>query len=157
MTDYQKAEDLENVPQLVALAPVEAKAFLACNHACERRDGMIAPKYRELISLAVALTTQCAYCLDVHSKAAQKAEATREELAEVAMIAAAVLAMDRSPMRSWRCGASTGMSRSVHGSRLAAVISPVIRRYHLCISRPLPIIVRSGRIVCLIRPHCRGR
>jgi AhpD family alkylhydroperoxidase len=92
MTDYQKAQDLEIVPQLVALAPVEAKAFLAYNHACERHDGVIAPKYRELISLAVALTTQCAYCLDVHSKAAKKAGATREELAEVAMIAAAVRA-----------------------------------------------------------------
>ena len=40
----------------------------------------------------MALTTQCAYCLDVHTKAAAKAGATREELAETAMIAAAVRA-----------------------------------------------------------------
>lgn len=92
MTDYQTSEDLGLVPQLVGLAPVEAKAFLAFNHACERQDGAIPAKYRELISLAVALTTQCAYCLDVHSRAAALAGATREELAETAMIAAAVRA-----------------------------------------------------------------
>ena len=88
MTDYQRPEDLATVPRFAALAPSEAKAFLAFNHACERDDGEIPRKYRELISLAVALTTQCAYCLDVHTKAG----ATREELAETAMIAAAVRA-----------------------------------------------------------------
>lgn len=92
MSEYQKPDDIQSVPHLVALAPTEAKAFLAFNHACERTDGTIPPKTRELISLAVALTTQCAYCLDVHTAAAVKAGATREELAETAMIAAAVRA-----------------------------------------------------------------
>lgn len=92
MTDYQKPDDLKYAERLVALAPVEAKAFLAFNHACERPDGAIPRKYRELISLAVALTTQCAYCLDVHTRAAVKAGVTREELAEMAMIAGAVRA-----------------------------------------------------------------
>ena len=57
------------------------------NHAVERKDGLIPQKYRELISLAVALTTQCAYCLDVHTRAAANAGATREELAEAALMA----------------------------------------------------------------------
>lgn len=92
MSDYQRPEDLATVPRFAALAPTEAKAFLAFNHACERDDGTIPRKYRELISLAVALTTQCAYCLDVHTKAAAKAGVTGEELAETAMVAAAVRA-----------------------------------------------------------------
>lgn len=92
MTDYQSPDDLRSVPAFVALAPVEANAFLAFNHAVEREGGLIPPKYRELISLAVALTTQCAYCLDVHTNAAAKAGASREELAETALIAAAVRA-----------------------------------------------------------------
>lgn len=92
MTDYQRPDDLKSVPAFVALAPVEAKAFLAFNHAVERKDGLIPPKYRELISLAVALTTQCAYCLDVHTAQAATAGATREEVAEAALIAAAVRA-----------------------------------------------------------------
>ncbi|WLA61887.1 carboxymuconolactone decarboxylase family protein [Bradyrhizobium diazoefficiens] len=92
MTDYQNSDDLRSVPAFVALAPIEANAFLAFNHAVERKDGLIPPKYRELISLAVALTTQCAYCLDVHTAQAAKAGATREEVAEAALIAAAVRA-----------------------------------------------------------------
>lgn len=92
MSEYQTPDDLKSVPALIALAPVEANAFLAFNHAVERKDGSIPPKYRELISLAVALTTQCAYCLDVHTAQAAKAGATREEVAEAALIAAAVRA-----------------------------------------------------------------
>ncbi|MCW2238528.1 carboxymuconolactone decarboxylase family protein [Azospirillum canadense] len=92
MTEYQTPDDLKSIPTLAACAPVEAKAFLAFNHAVERKDGLIPLKYRELIALAVAMTTQCAYCLDVHSRAAAKAGATREELAEAALVAAAVRA-----------------------------------------------------------------
>src|SRR3954454_17636137 len=88
MTCYQSPDDLKSIPAFVALAPVEANAFLAFNHAVERKDGLIPPKYRELISLAVALTTQCAYCLDVHTAQAAKAGVTREETAEAALIAA---------------------------------------------------------------------
>lgn len=92
MTDYQKSDDLRTIPELVSLSPTEAKAFLSFNHACERDDGVIPRKYRELISLAVALTTQCAYCLDVHTRKAAAAGVTREELGEMAMIASAVRA-----------------------------------------------------------------
>ena len=92
MSGYQNPDDLKAIPALIALAPVEANAFLAFNHAVERKDGLIPPKYRELISLAVALTTQCAYCLDVHTAQAARVGATREEVAEAALIAAAVRA-----------------------------------------------------------------
>ncbi len=92
MSDYQNPNDLALIPRLAALAPVEGKSFLAFNHAVERKDGTIPPKYRELISLAVALTTQCSYCLDVHTKAAVKAGVSAEELAETVMIAGAVRA-----------------------------------------------------------------
>ena len=92
MSGYQNPDDLKAIPALIALAPVEANAFLAFNHAVERKDGLIPPKYRELISLAVALTTQCVYCLDVHTAQAAKAGATREEVAEAALIAAAIRA-----------------------------------------------------------------
>jgi AhpD family alkylhydroperoxidase len=89
---YQEPCDLLRIPALVAAAPVEGKAFLAFNAAAERADGAIPAKYRELISLGVALTTQCSYCLDVHTRRALEAGATREELAETCFIAAAVRA-----------------------------------------------------------------
>ncbi|MEU9455808.1 carboxymuconolactone decarboxylase family protein [Streptomyces sp. NPDC048277] len=37
-------------------------------------------------SLAVALTTQCALCIETHTKAAHAEGATQEELAETTMI-----------------------------------------------------------------------
>ena len=58
----------------------------------ERTNGVIPGRYRELISIAVALTTQCPYCLDVHTKKAKELGATREEFAEVAFITAALRA-----------------------------------------------------------------
>ncbi len=55
-------------------------------------DGAIPKKYKELIAIAVALTTQCPYCLEIHKKKAVDAGASKEELAEVTFIAAALRA-----------------------------------------------------------------
>lgn len=57
-----------------------------------RTDGAIPQKQRELIAVACAHVTQCVYCLDVHVKAAVDAGASREEIAEAALIAAALRA-----------------------------------------------------------------
>lgn len=92
MHPYQSPEDLRLIPKLAALAPTEARAFLAFDHAAQRTDGHIPAKTREWIALAVALTTQCAYCLDVHTRAARALGTTPEELAEIALVAAAVRA-----------------------------------------------------------------
>jgi AhpD family alkylhydroperoxidase len=92
MSGYQQPEDLTLAKELVKLAPREAQAFLGLKAAAERSDGAIPEKYRELISIAVALTTQCSYCIDVHAKNAATAGATREEIAEVVFIAAALRA-----------------------------------------------------------------
>jgi AhpD family alkylhydroperoxidase len=90
--DYHQHADLSLIPELKALDPVGFAGFAALDKTVGRTDGAIPQKYRELIALGVALTTQCPYCLDVHSKAAKKAGATREELAETVTIAAALRA-----------------------------------------------------------------
>ncbi|MFZ6708917.1 carboxymuconolactone decarboxylase family protein [Undibacterium sp. TC9W] len=64
MSTYQNPQDLAKAKDLISLAPKEAQAFLALKTTAERADGVIPEKYRELISIAVALTTQCAYCID---------------------------------------------------------------------------------------------
>ena len=46
----------------------------------------------EMKTLAVACTTQCPYCLEVHARNARTAGATRAEIAETALIAAALRA-----------------------------------------------------------------
>ncbi len=50
-------------------------------------DGAISKKNRELVAIAVALTTQCGYCLEVHRKAALAAGASEAEIAEVVFVA----------------------------------------------------------------------
>jgi len=55
-------------------------------------DGAIPVKYKELMALAVALTTQCPYCLEIHKGKALKAGATPEEIAETTFVAAAIRA-----------------------------------------------------------------
>jgi AhpD family alkylhydroperoxidase len=89
---YQSPSDLQLAHALAALAPTEAKAFLAFDRAAQRDGGCIPRQVREWIALSVALTTQCGYCIDVHTRAARALGTTREELAEIILIAAAVRA-----------------------------------------------------------------
>lgn len=89
---YHDSEDLKKLGDFSKLAPTEFNAFVQFDKIVGRTDGAIPRKYRELIALAVACTTQCPYCLDVHTKAAKKAGATREEVTEASMLAAALRA-----------------------------------------------------------------
>src|SRR6478609_9573248 len=84
-------KNLSKMKTLADLAPEAMKAFVAFDKAAVA-DGAIPVKYKELIALAVALTTQCPYCVDIHSGNARKAGATEAELAEAAMVAAALRA-----------------------------------------------------------------
>jgi len=92
MSEYQKPEDRAYVESLIEHAPKEAAAFFNLKRTAESEDGVIPAKYRELISVAVALTTQCAYCIESHVQNAAHAGATREEIAETVFIAAALRA-----------------------------------------------------------------
>src|SRR5256884_9925330 len=87
---YHK-EDLAKLKKIDALAPEVMKAFWAFDKAAVA-EGAIPVKYKELIAVAVALTTQCPYCIDIHSNNARKAGATEAELTEAAMVAAALRA-----------------------------------------------------------------
>jgi AhpD family alkylhydroperoxidase len=92
MNHYHDPDDLKLLPELKKLAPNEFKGFVALDAIVSKEDGKIPRKYRELIALAVACTTQCPYCLDVHARNAKQAGATREEVAEAAFLAAALRA-----------------------------------------------------------------
>ena len=92
MSDYNAHSDLARLDELQKLAPKEFSAFARLDAIVGRTDGAIPQKYRELIALAVAFTTQCPYCLDVHTAAAKAAGATREEVVETSFIAAALRA-----------------------------------------------------------------
>ena len=74
-------KNLEKLKVIEANAPAAMQAFWAFDKAA-MSDGAIPVKYKELMALAVALTTQCPYCLEIHKGAAINAGATKEELAE---------------------------------------------------------------------------
>ena len=52
--------------------------------------GVLDAKTRELIAMAVAVTTRCDGCITVHAEAARKVGATEQELAEALGVAVAM-------------------------------------------------------------------
>lgn len=61
--------------------PAVVKAYRGLNESLGKATALD-EKTRELIALAVAVTTRCDGCISSHAAAAQKAGATREEVAE---------------------------------------------------------------------------
>lgn len=51
-------------------------------------DGALPEKTKQLIAVAVAHVTQCPYCIDGHTKLAQRKGATSEEVMEAIWVAA---------------------------------------------------------------------
>src|SRR5215813_5967705 len=88
MYDMKK---LSKFTRLGELAPEAFKGFVAFDEAAFKH-GVVPLKYKELIAVGVALTTQCPYCIEIHSQKARKAGANDQELAETTLIAAALRA-----------------------------------------------------------------
>jgi len=84
-------KNLAKFKKLGELAPEAFKGFVAFDEAAFN-GGVIPLKYKELMAVAVALTTQCPYCIELHADKARKAGAAEQELAETTLIAAALRA-----------------------------------------------------------------
>jgi AhpD family alkylhydroperoxidase len=86
--DYQKqlAATIGNISKI---NPDVVKGYAQLSHAAEK-TGKLDAKARELIALAVGVTRQCDGCIVVHTDAAIKYGASREEIAEALSIAIAV-------------------------------------------------------------------
>lgn len=83
--------NLSKLGNIGKLAPETMSAFRAYDKAA-LSDGAIPKKYKELMAIAVALTTQCPYCIEIHRKNAIEAGVTETELAEAIHVAAALRA-----------------------------------------------------------------
>ena len=83
--------NLKKFAKLGELAPDAFKAFVAFDEAVVKY-GVMPLKYKELIAVAVALTTQCPYCIEIHAKKAKAAGCTDAEIAETVVVAAALRA-----------------------------------------------------------------
>jgi AhpD family alkylhydroperoxidase len=86
--------DLTNLGKMKDLgthAPEAMKAFVAFDRAA-LAAGAIPVKYKELMAMAVAFTTQCPYCIELHTTKAREYGASEAEIAESVLVAAALRA-----------------------------------------------------------------
>jgi len=77
------------VGEIAKLSPDTIRGIQALDGA-GAKTGHLDAKTRELIALAVAVTTRCDGCITVHTKAALSHGATREEVAEALGVAVAL-------------------------------------------------------------------
>lgn len=86
-----KRSNLKKLEKIRDSASDEFKGYSDFNAAAVK-DGTISNKFKEIIAVSVGHATLCPYCIDVHTKNADKAGATDAELSEAIFVASALLA-----------------------------------------------------------------
>jgi len=71
----------ENLANFREMHPLAAGGFTKL-HNTTMYDGDVSLKHKELIALAIGIVRQCADCIGFHVRAAIKAGATKDEIAE---------------------------------------------------------------------------
>jgi AhpD family alkylhydroperoxidase len=79
--DEYRGQVLARVGEIGKLTPDTVKGYTALGGA-GAKTGYLDAKTRELIALAVAISLRCDGCIAVHTAAARKVGATKEEVAE---------------------------------------------------------------------------
>jgi AhpD family alkylhydroperoxidase len=85
---YQ-AELTKSIPEFAKLTPNSLKGYQTLSSA-SAKNSLLGEKVRQLISIAVAVTTRCDGCITFHTDAALKAGATKQEIAEALGVAMAM-------------------------------------------------------------------
>ena len=86
--DYRK-KLTGRIGEFAAASPDTFKGYQTLSRAAEK-TGQLDAKTRELIALAVSVTTRCDGCITVHTDLALKAGATKEEISEALGVAVAM-------------------------------------------------------------------
>jgi AhpD family alkylhydroperoxidase len=94
--EYQKQIGT-TLSELKKLSPDTVRGYMTLSNA-NAATTKLSEKTRELISLAVAVTARCDGCIVIHTDAALKAGATREEISEALGVA---VAMNAIPPEFW--------------------------------------------------------
>ncbi len=84
--ELYKASYFNRLKELGQLDGERFKAFINFDQQA-MKAGLLTVKEKELIAIAVAHTTGCPYCIDIHTKSAKKAKVTKEEVAEAILVA----------------------------------------------------------------------
>ena len=80
---------LSSIGKLAELSPDTVRGYRTLSDA-GKKTNHLDEKTRQLIALAVAVTTRCDGCITVHTDAAIKAGASKEEIAEALGVAVAL-------------------------------------------------------------------
>jgi len=83
--EYQK-QVLTTLGEVKRLSPDTLRGYQTLS-AANATTSKLGEKTRQLISLAVAITTHCDGCIVIHTEAALKAGASKEEIAEALGVA----------------------------------------------------------------------
>jgi AhpD family alkylhydroperoxidase len=86
--EYHK-ELLTQIGEIAGISPDTVRGYSTLSGAGQK-TGKLDAKTRELIALAVAVTTRCDGCIVVHTDAALKQGATKEEIVEALGVAVAL-------------------------------------------------------------------
>jgi len=91
MQDWNSFRDAlgARVGEYAKLSPDTLRGLQVLEGAANK-TGKLEPKFRELIALAVAVTTRCDGCIAFHAKAAASHGASKEEIAEALGVAVAL-------------------------------------------------------------------
>ena len=86
--EYQE-QVLANVAEIGKISPDTVRGYRGLSDA-GKKTAVLDAKTRELIALAVAVTRQCDGCITIHTDAAVKHGASKEEIVEALGVAIAV-------------------------------------------------------------------
>lgn len=90
---HSHTDEAKFMADLKDAAPEMVAAFFGFDKAVFKKDaGNLDLATRELIAVGVAVTTQCSFCIEDHAKRAIKAGASKADVAEAVMVAAALRA-----------------------------------------------------------------
>lgn len=81
------SDDYKYNKHLVKAAPEAMKSLMGFHHTVmTETDSSLDTMTKDRIATAVAITTQCPYCIEDHVKNARKAGADKNQIAAAAMI-----------------------------------------------------------------------
>lgn len=106
MSHYHDSTDMKRLRDIRKAAPREFAAWTGLDEIVGIEDGAVPVKVRELIAVACAHMTQCVYCMEDHVAGAKKTGASKEELSETILIAAA--------LRAGAAGAHGGLAMKMY-------------------------------------------
>ncbi|MFH0976171.1 MAG: arsenosugar biosynthesis-associated peroxidase-like protein [Spirochaetota bacterium] len=91
MPNYYETKDLADFPNIIENAPEQGNKFFEYYNSATA-GGKLSEREKTLISLAVAMTQHCPYCIDAYTNKCSSLGITEDEMMEAVHTGAAMLA-----------------------------------------------------------------